>query len=61
MPPLPILLAGVAEDIGGFLLPPQDQSQEIVVGDVDKEVSFEDFERGLLKGDVSTSLYIIVR
>ncbi|CAM9829244.1 unnamed protein product [Scytosiphon promiscuus] len=44
--------AGVAEDIGGFLLPPQNQSKEIVVGEVDKEVSFEDFERALLRGDV---------
>eukprot|EP00752_Nemacystus_decipiens_P004308 g3937.t1 len=45
--------AGIAEDIGGFLLPPQDQSQEIVVGEVDKEVSFEDFQRALLRGDVT--------
>lgn len=49
----PLLCAGIAEDIGGFLLPPQDQAEEIVVGDVDKEISFEDFERALLKGDVS--------
>ncbi|CAN0431242.1 unnamed protein product, partial [Hapterophycus canaliculatus] len=44
--------AGIAEDIGGFLLPPQDQSKEITVGEVDKEVSFQDFERALLRGDV---------
>lgn len=50
----PFVCAGIAEDIGGFLLPPQDQSKEIVVGEVDKEVSFEDFERALLRGDVST-------
>ncbi|CAM9902164.1 unnamed protein product, partial [Ectocarpus sp. 12 AP-2014] len=43
----------IGEDIGGFLLPSQDQPTEIVVGGSDKEVSFEDFERALLKGEVA--------
>ncbi|CAM9256340.1 unnamed protein product [Pylaiella littoralis] len=45
--------AGIGEDIGGFLLPPQDQSPEILVGETDSEISFEDFERKLLKGEVT--------
>lgn len=36
-----------------FLLPPQDGKTIIEVGEVDKEISFEDFERSLLKGEVS--------
>ncbi|CAM9479066.1 unnamed protein product, partial [Ectocarpus sp. 6 AP-2014] len=43
----------IGQDIGGFLLPPQNQPTEIVVGESDKEVSFEDFERALLKGEVA--------
>ncbi|CAN0181982.1 unnamed protein product, partial [Ectocarpus fasciculatus] len=43
----------IGQDIGGFLLPSQNQPTEIVVGDYDKQVSFEDFERALLKGEVS--------
>ncbi|CAN0093249.1 unnamed protein product [Ectocarpus sp. 8 AP-2014] len=45
--------AGIGQDIGGFLLPSQNQPTAIVVGESDKEVSFEDFERALLKGEVA--------
>eukprot|EP00904_Undaria_pinnatifida_P014228 jgi/Undpi1/9936/HiC_scaffold_28.g12390.m1 len=38
--------------IGEFLLPPQDISTEIIVGEVDTEVTFDEFNRSLLKGEV---------
>lgn len=41
--------AGIVE----FLLPPQDVATEIDVGEVDKKISFDDFNRSLLKGEVS--------
>lgn len=53
---LGVAVAGAAPPagagIGEFLLPPQDISTEINVGEVDKEITFDDFNRALLKGEV---------
>ncbi|CAM9463887.1 unnamed protein product [Laminaria digitata] len=53
---LGVVVAGAAPPagagIGEFLLPPQDISTEVNVGKVDKEITFDDFNRSLLKGEV---------
>ena len=48
LPPLSPLPAGIGE----FLFPPQDISTEVIVGEVDKEITFGDFNLSLLKGEV---------